>query len=250
MAERPWLILTLRRTGGTSLTAFLTRISGFATLEHEPFNRDRQLGAITRDFVASDDREALRRDIAAALQDRPNIKHCIEVVHFAITEELIDACTARDYRILVLTRRDEARRLLSLALAQATGAWGPEQAQKVYPAIRQGTIRPRPIDLDRLRHRADEDRRLLARLHRDLARRDIAHRQAWFEDLYRGTTPLTEQGRALAHWLGIPLDPDAPDLRHLASGRGQGSDDIAGFVPGYAEAVALAQELCQTPPRP
>lgn len=248
--ERPWLILTLRRTGGTSLTAFLSRASSFPTLEHEPFNPDRSLGHITRAFVGGGTREDLRENIAQALTDRPNIKHCIDVVGFKITQDLIDACVARDYAIFVLIRRDEARRLGSLVLAQATGAWGPIEARQLYPKIRTGDLRPNPIDLDKLRLRVERDRQVAIRLSGYLKARAISFRQIVFEDLYYSSVPLAEQARDIARLLGIALAPDAPDLLYLTKGEAQRSEDIAPYVPGYPEAVTLAQTLCQNPPTP
>ena len=48
--EKPWIIMALRRTGGTSLTRFLSRVSAFPSLEPEPFNKYRMLGGITQAF--------------------------------------------------------------------------------------------------------------------------------------------------------------------------------------------------------
>ncbi len=248
MPERPWLILTLRRTGGTSLTAFLAGISPFPTVQHEPFNIDRVFGQVTRAFRDHRDAQALRAGIAAALGDDParlpNIKHCLDVVPPALTAELIRACAARGYAVLLYTRGDEAGRLRSLFLALSTGAWGGAEAQRIYPEIRAGRIQPRPIDPDQVRRRLTEDRDRLARVIRQLEQDGIAHSRRRFEDIYGPGRSAPDEARRLAAELGSDVAPDAPALRWFDASQKQGSESIAEHVPGYPQAVALLDKLC------
>ncbi|EIE51111.1 hypothetical protein AL036_15750 [Salipiger aestuarii] len=250
MPERPWLILTLRRTGGTSLTAFLAEISPFPSIEHEPFNIDRTFGHVTRAFRDSGDAEALRAGIDAALGDdpaqRPNIKHCFDVVPPALTAELIRACAARGYAVLLYTRGDEARRLRSLFLALSTGAWGGVEARRIYPEIRAGRLQPKPIDPVNVRRRVTEDRYRLARVIRQLDQDGIAHSRRRFEDIYGPGKSAPDEARRLAAELGTRVAPDARALRWFDASQKQGSEDIAGHVPGYPQAVALLDKLCHS----
>ena len=236
---RPHLILTLRRTGGTSLAGFLGRVSSFPGVQHEPFNPDRIWGETTRAFRESGDREALEAAVAARLGERPNIKHCIEVVPFALTCALVTVAAAHDYRLFVLTRRDEARRIASLELARATGAWGARQAAAIYPEIRAGRRQPRPIDPEVARRRMGQDAAALGRVLALLRHRGLDWQWLVFEELYRGETPIETQARRLAADLGVKVGPDDPRLEMFAQGSGQGSETIAAHVPGYDALKAM-----------
>ena len=56
---RPFIIWTLRRTGGTNLATRLMALSQYPKLEHEPFNPDRVHGHVTRNWVEHCDGYAL-----------------------------------------------------------------------------------------------------------------------------------------------------------------------------------------------
>lgn len=249
MPQKPWLILTLRRTGGTSLTAFLAGISPFPSIEHEPFNIDRLFGPVTRAFRDTQDPDALRAGIAQALGDdpakRPNIKHCFDVVPPALTAELIRACAARGYAILLYTRSDEARRLRSLFLALSTGAWGGAEARRIYPEIRAGRISPKPIGEQAVRRRLAEDRKRLALVKNQLAQEGIAHSRRHFEELFGAGVESAVEARKLAAEMGSEVAPDDAALRWFDRTGKQGSEDIADLVPGYPQAVALLDQLCK-----
>lgn len=246
MTQRPHVILTLRRTGGTALTAFLGRVSTFPSMQHEPLNRDRIWGATTRGFRADDDTAALDTAMTEHLAKRPNIKHCVEVVPIAVTRALIEAGQAHDYRFLLLTRRDEARRLLSLYLAFATGVWGLRAAQRIYPEILAGRRAPKPIALDTVRGRIARDGAALGRTLALLRHRRIAHDWLIFEELYEGAQSVEVQARRIAVDLGAEVPADDPRLAVLAQRGGQGSEHIAPHVPGAAELRELLDRLVVT----
>ena len=244
MSETPWIILTLRRTGGTSLTTFLAEISSYPTVGHEPFNVDRIYGQITRDFQSTGDVEAMEEGISDALSTLPNIKHCVEIIPLEQTRALIDEAQKRGYRFMVLTRRDEARRLASLFLAVATGAWGPEHAAKIYPKIMSGEIEPTPIDLKNVRHRVRTDFFSIGRTLSLLRNREIDYDWHLFEELYFGDTPIEEQARSIATTLGVDIAPDDARLSKFSQNEGQKSGNIAPYVKNYDEAVAELRKLC------
>jgi len=244
MAEQPWLILTLRRTGGTSLTTFLSTASSFPTIEHEPFNPGRRLGHITNSFHDSSNVAEMSAAVRQAVADKPNIKHCVEIIPTEITRALIDACHDQGYRFIVMTRRDEAKRLASLFLAISTGVWGPEDADRIYPKIIAGTQTPAPIDLTKLRGRVRTDYYSVGRMLSLLRNRQIDYRWLLFEELYLGETPIREQALTLARGLGIDIHEDDERLQAFAERSGQKSSDIAAYVENYETAVARLNRLC------
>jgi hypothetical protein len=244
MPEKPWIILTLRRTGGTELTTALANLSSFQTIEHEPFNPERKLGAVTQDYIDHADAGRLHDLIAAALAQTPNIKHCIEVVPMAVTRALIDVTQAKGYHVIVLTRRNEARRIASLLLAQATGAWGARAAEQIYPKIMAGLQSAQPIDLDRLPHRVNVDFAALGQTLTLLRNRAIAWDWQVFEDIYLGPRPFAQALTTIAAGAGIVVGPDDPRLQVLAATKGQNSAMIAAHVPNYDQALARLETLC------
>lgn len=244
MTEKPWLILTLRRTGGTSLTTFLSAASSFPTIEHEPFNAARIFGHITRDFRETGDLEAMETAVRAALTQHPNIKHCVEIIPQEITRALIDACNDLGYHFIVMTRRDEGKRLASLFLAVATGAWGPEDAETIYPQIIAGDLTPDPIDLKNVQNRVKTDYYLVGRTLSLLRNRDIDYKWLLFEELYFGTTPIETQAHTLATGLGMDIAGDDQRLQAFVEGNGQKSSSIAPYVENYDKATTLLKALC------
>lgn len=239
MATRPFLILTLRRTGGTSLMALLSEVSHFPTLQDEPFNPDRVLKHVSEYFKQTRDVKTLRALIKAALVTNPNIKHCFEIIAEEITHELIREAVERGYRIFLLTRADEAARLRSLLLAQTTGAWGSKDAQKIYPAIKSGETVLKPVDLRAVSHRANHDRQSLDKIVRFLADHDIDYTPIVFEEFYaRDGGVIQRVHDALAH-IGFKIREDDPRLVRFDQDRGQTSSDIAQWVPNMAEVDEL-----------
>lgn len=242
--EKPWVIMTLRRTGGTSLTTFLSRVSTFPTIEHEPFNKFRLLGNVTQAFRDTGDISGLEASIGTALEKRPNIKHCIEVVPIEITRALIDAALERDYHFIVLARRNEARRLSSLLLAQATDVWDREKASEIYPRIVSGEIKPTPIDLDSVQGMVRQNALAMGRTLTMLRNRGINFDWLLFEELYEAADPVEKQALDLARRMNIEVAPDDPVLSEVFAPGGQKSVNIAPYVENYQAAVKRLDRLC------
>ena len=243
MSERPYLILTLRRTGGTSLMSFLARVSSFPPLQHEPLNADRVWGPLTKAFRKTGDAAALEAALAQRLERRPNIKHCFEFLPYRITLALIEACAARDYAIFLLTRRDEASRLRSLVVAQATGAWGTQQAAEIYPRILAGEKSLAAVDLEAVRKRAAADAAALGMVLRFLRHRRIAHDWLLFEEIYARDGGIEARACEIATRIGLAVAADDPRLEAFAERAGQGSADILPFLPNADALGALVEEL-------
>lgn len=246
----PFLIWTLRRTGGTTLTTLLTALSDHPGTEHEPFNPDRHFGAVTRHWRAQQDAARLRADIEAALAPRPVIKHCYEIMPPALNRTLMEVSTERGYRHVILDRRDEADRVLSLELAKITGAWGSEAATRIYAEIEAGTGTLAPLDIEgavaHLRYchkRRGEIRDLL------VASGQRPH-VIYFEDVYRDPQAGRAQVGAVLEFLGI--DPaDHPDyearLTEALLTRGQNSARIMSAVPNIEAARAALEAAAAQP---
>lgn len=217
------------------LTGFLGKVSAFPSMQHEPLNPGRAWGTTTQAFRADRDADALDAAMAEHLAKRPNIKHCIEVVPIAVTRALIETCQASDYRFLLLTRRDEARRLFSLYLAFATGAWGARAAERIYPEIIAGRSAPKPIPLDTVRKQIAHDAAALGHTLALLRHRRITHDWLIFEEIYSGSQSIETQARKIACDLGAEVPEDDPNLAAFAQRESQGSEHIAAHVPGATE---------------
>lgn len=244
MNEQPWLILTLRRTGGTSLTTFLSSTSKFATVQHEPFNSDRIFGEVSTRAQRARSSEDLENDIADLLVGRPNMKHCFEVVPLAVTQALINVCVREDYRIMFLTREKESSRILSLAMAMSTGAWGPEEAEQIYPQIMSGELEPKTISIDTIRNRINTDYSTLGKVITMLRNRKVDYDWYTFEEIYFGDVPVEELALEIASKHGVVIESDDPRLEAFSQQSGQRSSTIKPFIPGLEKIEALAKNLC------
>lgn len=244
MSEKPWIIMTLRRTGGTSLTSFLSKVSSFPSLQQEPFNKNRELWHISKDFRESNDFEKLNAAIDSALQNRPNIKHCIDVGPMEVTQALIDAALVRDYYFIVLNRRNEARRLASLLVAQATNAWDHEEASEIYPKIVSGEIIPTPIELESVGSLVRQNAVAMGRTLTLLRNREINFDWLLFEDVYQGPNSVEKIAQELASRIGIDVNEDTPALAEVFAPGGQQSMKIARYVENYELAVKRLTRLC------
>ena len=240
--QRPFLVLTLRRTGGTSLMAFMARVSDARAVEHEPFNTDRVWGPITRAFRDNGDPAALESALDRVLSDRPNIKHCHEIIPWPVTRALIRACAARGYAVYTLTRRDERARLRSLFVAMATGAWGARQAALLYPQIIAGRRRPAPLRADSVPARFAKDRAARRQVDTFLAVEGIPAHAIVFEDLYARDGRIATRARALVAHMGVDVAADDPRLDVFAQSEGQGTGAI---LPYLANLEALDAALAR-----
>ena len=126
----PYIIWTLRRTGGTTLAGLLAVLSEHSGVQHEPFNPERVFGAVTKGWFEHKDEDLLRADLKRVLAKRP----------------LLEVSTELGYVQIVLDREAEVDRILSLELARLTGAWGKQEAWKVFQDLQNGTAQAAPFD--------------------------------------------------------------------------------------------------------
>lgn len=229
----------MRRTGGTTLATLLGTLSEYAHIEHEPFNWGRVFGHVFRDFKASGDKAQLRRDLAACLADRPLIKHCYELRLDPFNEALMEVTTALGYRHIILDRRNEIDRIMSLELAEITGAWGSDEAKKIYPRIEAGTMTLPPVDVEKVMTEV-----LLCRDKRLMLTKLLANADpfiVYYEDIYSDPDAGRALIRGIMEYLGI--DPAAHPTydKHVDDAlllRGQNSMRIMDAVPNLNQIKA------------
>jgi hypothetical protein len=238
------LTLTLRRTGGTSLQSFLAQVSPFKSVEHEPFNEGRLWGHVVSQFQEDNDLVALEARIDSLLSQKVNIKHCIEVVPPQVTRLLINCAKKHGYFFIVLTRRNSIRRLRSLFLASATGAWGPEQEARRYAAIRSGELKLQAIDLDQVRRQYWSDQQALGRIVSQLRYLNIDYEWLVYEEVYQGELPVSAHAARLVDRIGLDLAGETQSLNKLNARGKQSSQSIEDCVPNYAAMMKTLQEIC------
>ena len=251
--SHPFIIWTMQRTGGTSLADLLMAMSEHPRAEHEPFNRDRQFGAVTAAWSDTHDEAALFEAMAGILSQRYLIKHTYELRDMAINAALMKAAAPTDYRHIFLRRRDELARLVSKYVAETNGTWFNDYAAKVYDRIRAGDRRLGAIPVKELiaayhrcRQATEDVRRLMAGF--GFVCFDLA-----YEELYLGEreSRLRVFDR-LCRFLGF-----APEVIELSRAEideklfhgGQDTRSILEFIPNLEEALrALVAEGCELMP--
>jgi hypothetical protein len=225
-ADHPFIIWTLRRTGGTNLTRHLVNRSGLRGVEHEPFNPGRIFGHVTDAWKQGKDKALLAEQMRAVCARRNIIKHTVELAPQELSEALVECSAEFGYRHLFLYRRTARDRLLSLHFAQRSGVWGPKGAatRKVDETAVFGDALP-------AQKLADHERvcnQRLQKLWDALSRRTPAPIALAFEDVY--AVPQEQAARALQPVLdGLGLargaEEDAALLRLVTTEGRQGTHE-------------------------
>lgn len=240
------MIWTMRRTGGTTLASLLSTLSEHTGVQHEPFNNERMYGHISAAFAQTADAAQLRLDLRECLAKRPVIKHCYELMSHAFNEVLLEVTAELGYRHIILDRRNETDRIVSLELAYLTGAWGGDAAKKIYPAIEAGEVLLEPLNMQRAQHQMRLCHTRRQELAQKMAVAQIVPFVVYFEDVYSDP----QAGRALIArllaFLGIRPE-DHADYEKLVSDallrRGQNSAQILQAVPDVDAAIKTLMAL-------
>lgn len=228
----PHIIWTLQRTGGTTFASLLADLSDWPKVEHEPFNQGRIFGWIAEKAAVEQSSDALDKDLIWALWKRPVIKHCYELCSEQFNAALMDVAERRGYRHIVLDRQDETARILSLELAEVTGAWGPMGAQDVYPEILAGKRVLPELQVGRVLSRKSKAYRARAWLHRAFGARGITPFVVSFEDLFSGKETGLEHIRAAAEYLDLDLPEDfTARADHALGTKSQNSAQLFDQIP-------------------
>ncbi|MEO1795595.1 MAG: hypothetical protein AAFR53_01095 [Pseudomonadota bacterium] len=238
----PFVIWTMRRTGGTTFTGLLTTLSEHKGTQHEPFNLDRKFGHVTERWTKDGDAAGLVSEMAQVLETRPLIKHCYELVPEMVNLALIRMTTELGYRHIVLDRGAEVDRILSLELAKLTGAWGAEQAADIYEEISAGTRALPEIEIKSARSHMVT----CAKLRRWLAGQfDTAGHVpllVYFEEIYGDFDAGKRTVEEVLDCLGIvPGTHKKYDelVREALTEKAQNSQSIAHAVPNFGAARAV-----------
>lgn len=232
--SHPYIIWTMQRTGGTTLAALLATLSEHPGVEHEPFNAERLFGKVTTNWQQAKDTHRLRADIEAVLEPRPVIKHCYELLPPAVNQSLMQVASAKDYRHIILDRRAETDRILSLELAKLTGAWGGHEAIDIYDAIERGEVELKPINVEQaLQHMSicQQRRRAVSEQFQSLGETPFV---VYFEDVY--SDPKSGRQLILELLEFLQIDPNThPEYEQLVHEallhKGQNSAGIMDAVP-------------------
>jgi len=242
----PYIIWTMRRTGGTTLAGLLATLSEHPGVAHEPFNPDRLFGAIATAWGQDPDPDRLRGELAEVLARNPVIKHCYELHPAAFNEILLEVATGLGYRHMVLDRRAEIDRILSLELAKITGVWGPQEAEDAYARIARGEQVLDEIPVAQATNHMRSCAAARTRLADQFAAHGVDPHVIYFEDVY--ATPETKAGilRVYAALQFLEIDPKAHPktygmITDALANKGQKSHRIMDAVPNIAEVRAALE---------
>lgn len=127
------LILTVQRTGGTTLTDSLSVAFPASEILHEPLIAKRPWARITERFVTGKHRDIVA-ELSAAMKADQIVKHCCELVPQPLNRILIDAAMANGFRFIVLYRENERDRLRSKLFSRRTGIYHLDKLAEMSPS--------------------------------------------------------------------------------------------------------------------
>jgi hypothetical protein len=242
----PFILWTMQRTGGTSLTDLLMAMSEHKSAEHEPFNwrthKPRQFGHVAQQWVETRDHAALETALSGILAERYLIKHCYELHGALFNSRVVRAAAKTDYRHILLFRRDELSRLVSKFIAEANGTWFQDYAAKVYAGILAGKRSIKPLPVDSVVKHFEHCRSVTAQLRELLYRFNVPTREIYYEDLYLGDRAARlARLNDLFEFIGFTPETIAvhhTDIEEKIFSGGQNTADVMPFVPNLEEVKA------------
>ena len=248
--SKPFIIWTLRRTGGTALTDLLMEMSEYETIDHEPFNTDRKFNFVTYEFLEQKKKGGeidIHSSLDKAFQSTPLIKHAYDTVDPLFNELFAKYIKSKDYKHIFLTRKDEVSRVLSLFMAYQSGVWGKHGSESVYEAIRSGEKTLEPFDLEGMMRNLLYAAALTKQVRSILDRESINYRDVYFEDFYIGEEDeRREKLYALLEYLefdGETIYQYRDMIWHILFNRDQKSRSVLEFVPNYTEAREMLESI-------
>ncbi|MBV9756866.1 MAG: sulfotransferase family 2 domain-containing protein [Alphaproteobacteria bacterium] len=242
--SHPFLIWTIQRTGGTSLTELLMDISEHRKADHEPFNwrkSPRQFAAVAQHFAETRDEAALAASLDDIFGQKYLIKHCYEL-HPELTRPLMQAAARAGYRHVHLLRRDEMSRLFSKFVAEANGTWFKDYSSKVYGDILAGRRKLNPLPVKKMVEQFEYCRSETDAVRHYMRECSVESLAITYEDLYVGERD--ERLRHLQRLLDfLGFGPEAI-TQHRAVvddklfNSGQDTASVVQFVPNLQEVIA------------
>jgi|GEM_PF-622918 len=241
MTTKPFIIWTLRRTGGTNFTTWLSKLTGLKSPEHEPFNLDRQYGYVSKKFLETKNYEQLKEEISKILEEPQIIKHCVETVPEEVSYALAEVACKVGYAHLFLYRKDSTNRLLSLYFAEHTGIWGPNMKKEIPKEIFD-----KPIPIQELIDQEKRDRFQIYAIFTFLKELNSKVFSISFEDIYQIDEGIAfEKCYKIIKELGIAKDEEQlkKEFRSLREQGYQGTREYYKELKGSEELSKKIQEL-------
>ncbi len=244
----PFIVWTLRRTGGTTLNNLLLDASPFTVGLHEPFNHDREFGWVSKAYGETENLDELRQNVGSVLDAFPLFKTAFEMQAIAINKTILLEATARGYRHIILDRKAEVDRLLSLELARVTGGWGKLDAERIYSEYTSGSATMDSFDIEWLVDHLAYCRKMRLSLQQIMIEAGVTPKVVYFEDIYLNHAA----GRAIIDDLVafVGLQPDeiegyAQTVSDALTYMGQNSARMMDLVPNITVARDRLNEAYQ-----
>lgn len=251
--EKPIIIWTLRRTGGTSLAEFLFKSSTHSSVQHEPFNTGRIWGDVTVDLRNQLDQDMdqmidwdlaqFRERISLYCQQKRNIKHTIDNTPFLITKFLLEASLEQDYNHIVLLRKDNFKRIISLLIAQQT-VWKMEgDSTVVFSKIISGELDLQKIPFKKLQKNFNSSIQKLGGLYELLHQNNVDYYRVYFEELFSDQLGQQQRLDKISNILNY-LNIKEYDSQHLYKNLFESSENtksIYEYIPNYHQLEALSK---------
>ncbi len=240
--QHPVVVLTLRRTGGTSMMMLLQSCSRYPNLEHEPLNIDRSLGHITKAFVDSADNAQLEEALGNALSERPNLKHCVETVPIPVTNALVRVCARLNYRFLLWRRESMVNRIISLFIAKQTSIWGNQGRQALADEIASGSKQLIPFDLAEMEEQARKDHHAWEQMKSTLQDFGVNGVEFSYEYLYE-EAHKRQRAAELLQKLGFDVSSAGEKISLFAENRPERPPSLTEAVPNIEQAREFLRSL-------
>ena len=209
----------MRRTGGTSFANIIEHIIS-SKIEHEPFNWDRTFGFITKNFKNNKENfKNLEQQLNEhCISNKVCIKHCYEIVGQVLNESLIELFAQTNYKHIILLRKNELLRLVSLYTAQQTNVWGKHGSEKTYEAYRAGELKLSNYDVDEMKSHFQYCHKVTELIKLKMSKCNVDFLELYYEDLYSGTFAERKQYLTQAcRYLNIDeeiIEQNSDNFRH------------------------------------
>ncbi len=248
--SKPFFIWTMRRTGGTSLTDLLMKMSEHQEVEHEPFNLDRIFGYMGQDYknqLLNGDTTKVSFELDRLFLGKPLIKHCYEIIDTNFNKMLIDRLKDTNYKQIFLLRKDEVSRILSLFLAYQTNVWGKHGSEEQYEMIKNGEKTLTPFDMEHVKEEEETAILKTKMVQKLLNQENICYKVVYFEDFFTGER---EERLSNLNDLFNYLEFDKKTVEEYKAlieqtifNKSQKSSSILEYVPNHKEAKSMLENF-------
>ncbi|MGB3405207.1 MAG: hypothetical protein WBA77_21165 [Microcoleaceae cyanobacterium] len=240
--NQPFIIWTMRRTGGTSLANILGILAN-KKVEHEPFNWDRSFGDITKTFQNDyKNFNLLEQSLEArCFSAQINVKHCYEIAGQVFNDAIIDIFSKSCYKHIMLTRQNELLRLLSLYTAKYTEAWGKHGSEEIYKKYKSGIAQLPNYDIADMQYHANHCNQATDKVRQKLIDYGVNVYEVSYEDLFTDAKSLDQRKEILSNLcqhIGIDsnlIKYKEMDYSYLLMKNKQSDFDIYDKIPNLSE---------------